>query len=295
MNLAILMFGVSLLLASIGIGMVYKSRRQAQSELILNRLGQAPNDHVKERSAALRYMEKLLLRAGLNIPQERLRLLLLIWGCALLGVLILGGAIAFAAAVVLSALFGRLFLSWRYRKRLLRIGQQLSPMLDQVIRSLQTGRTLSDALVGACNQASEPLFSAMAPVSRNVNLGVPLAESVQNVADMYEQEEMRILAMGLRVNERYGGSAIDLLQSLITVINEREQASRQLRAMTGETRMTAVVLAVLPGAVAGYIMASNPQYLNNMWMDEGGRQMLIASFALQVIGCLLLWRMLRSI
>jgi hypothetical protein len=52
-----------------------------------------------------------------------------------------------------------------------------------------------------------------------------------------------LFALGLKVNHRYGGNASELLENLIKMIREREQAARQLSAMTGETRITAVVLA----------------------------------------------------
>ncbi|EGH49225.1 type II secretion system protein, partial [Pseudomonas syringae pv. pisi str. 1704B] len=53
---------------------------------------------------------------------------------------------------------------------------------------------------------------------------------------------------------RYGGNASELMENLIKLIRDREQAGRQLRAMTGETRMTAVVLALLPISMAGYFL-----------------------------------------
>ncbi|NVL28716.1 type II secretion system protein F, partial [Pseudomonas syringae pv. actinidiae] len=85
------------------------------------------------------------------------------------------------------------------------------------------------------------------------------------------------------------------MENLIKLIRDREQAGRQLRAMTGETRMTAIVLGLLPVSMAGYFLAVNPDYLLHMWNDGSGQIMLSMAFGLQVLGCLMLWRMLRSI
>ncbi|MNC58485.1 hypothetical protein D3C75_1082140 [compost metagenome] len=79
------------------------------------------------------------------------------------------------------------------------------------------------------------------------------------------------------------------------MIREREQAARQLRAMTGETRITALVLALLPVSVAAYFLATNPTYLQSMWRDSSGQMMLVSAFALQVVGCFALWRMMRTL
>ncbi|EGH47866.1 type II secretion system protein [Pseudomonas syringae pv. pisi str. 1704B] len=51
----------------------------------------------------------------------------------------------------------------------------------------------------------------------------------------------------------------------------------------------------MPISMAGYFLAVNPSYLLHMWDDESGKIMLSVAFALQVTGCVVLWRMLRSI
>ena len=104
-----------------------------------------------------------------------------------------------------------------------------------------------------------------------------------------------MFALGLKVNHRYGGNASELLENLIVLIREREQGARKLRAMTGETRMTAVVLGLLPVFVVGFFMVTNPNYMLKMWEDGGGQQMLLTALAMQVIGSVALWRMVRSV
>jgi tight adherence protein B len=59
--------------------------------------------------------------------------------------------------------------------------------------------------------------------------------------------------------------------------------------------MTAIVLAGLPAVVAGYFLVTNPSYLTKMWYDPSGQYMLMAAIGLQVVGCVALWRMMRSI
>jgi tight adherence protein B len=199
------------------------------------------------------------------------------------------------ALIVAPPLLLRLYISWLYRRRLKRMIEQLPPLLDHAVRSLKSGRTLADAVLGGIEAADNPLKHAMGRVQRNVLLGVNLPDAVADFAELYERDELRLFALGLKVNHRYGGNASELLENLIKLIRERDQAARQLRAMTGETRITAMVLAALPVSLAGYFLIANPTYLMSMWNQSGGRMMLLAAFGLQVIGCALLWRMLRSV
>ncbi|EPN55234.1 hypothetical protein A235_38026, partial [Pseudomonas syringae pv. actinidiae ICMP 19079] len=202
------------------------------------------------------------------------------------------GAISMLLAVPLVV---RVFVSWRYERRVRRMIQQLPQLLDHTVRSLKSGRTLADAVLHGIEATDQPLKDGMSRIELNVQLGVSLPDAVRDFAELYERDEFHLFALGLRVNHRYGGNASELMENLIKLIRDREQAGRQLRAMTGETRMTAIVLGLLPVSMAGYFLAVNPDYLLHMWNDGSGQIMLSMAFGLQVLGCLMLWRMLRSI
>ncbi|WP_417660681.1 type II secretion system F family protein [Pseudomonas sp.] len=293
MNASLLLAAICLVLAALALLVMQYGWRQSRTEHVIERLGQAKPEMIKDTRWG--WLERAFLRAGLKLPNERLGLLFSLWMVLLVLGQLVGGWMFALVALVMPPLGLHMFLSWRYRRRLRRVVHQLPQMLDQVMRSLQTGRTLGDALVKGIDTAPEPLHGALARVQRNVKLGVSLPEALDDVAELYEQEELRILALGVKVNHRFGGSASELLAGLIKVIQEREQIARQLRAMTGETRLTAVVLGVLPVSMAAYILAVNPGYLMSMWLDSSGQKMLLCAFILQVLGTVMLWRMLRSI
>jgi len=292
--IALVMGLFGLLMLGISVGLFYNGVRKSAQERTLQRLGQLPEPVVME-APARGWLELLLLRAGFDRRVDRIML----WASAWLLLVALAGSffgwLGAGVMLVSGPLLWRLYMSWRFHRRLRRMIEQLPPMLDHAVRSLKAGRTLSDAVLGAIEVSDDPLKSAMQRVQRNVQMGASLDEALQDLAVLYDQDEFRVFALGLRINHRYGGNASELLENLIKLIREREQGARQLRAMTGETRMTAMVLALLPIGMVGYFMVANPGYLLSMWNNHSGQMMLLAAFILQVLGCVALWRMLRSI
>ncbi|AZC35109.1 type II secretion system F family protein [Pseudomonas chlororaphis] len=274
--------------------MFYSGLRQARTARVLDRLAQGQPQPSVEKTSWNR-LERAFLRAGLGRPTERLGLWLVVWAVGCMLGYGLGKWPGLLALLVAPPLLLRLYISWLYRRRLKRMIEQLPPLLDHAVRSLKSGRTLADAVLGGIEAADNPLQHAMGRVQRNVQLGVNLPDAVADFAELYERDELRLFALGLKVNHRYGGNASELLENLIKLIRERDQAARQLRAMTGETRITAMVLAALPVSLAGYFLIANPTYLMSMWNQSGGRMMLLAAFGLQIVGSALLWRMLRSV
>jgi tight adherence protein B len=198
------------------------------------------------------------------------------------------GAVLFGAAVVS-------FLNWRKRKQAERILEQLPSFLDHVVRAVQTGSSLPNALHSATEETPEPIRSVFARVVRQTRLGVTLEEALDQASSLYSVRELQILSLTVRVSQRYGGSVRDMLGSIVTMIRQRERARREFRAMTGETRLSAVILGALPAAIAVYVMIVNPEYLGRMTSDSAGRVALWLSGGLQVVGSLMLWRMVRSV
>ena len=285
---------ISCLMFIMSLSLIYRALRDPATSRVLDRLGESQGP-LTEKNLSMAWLDRAFLQAGLGRPSQRLGLWLAMWGAVTVLAGLLGGWMYFFIFLVVPPLLLKLYVSWRYQRRVRRMVEQLPQLLDHCVRSLKAGRTLADAVLHAIESSSDPLKSSISRVSRNVQLGVSLPDAVDDFAELYERDEFRMFALGLKVNHRYGGSASELLENLILLIRERDQGARKLRAMTGETRITAVVLAVLPLLVGGYFMLTNPSYLTKVWNDPSGQHMLLTALAMQIIGCLGLWRMVRSI
>lgn len=190
---------------------------------------------------------------------------------------------------------GYVLLRWRHQQRAAATLRQMPMFLDQMIRALSAGRTIDSSFVLSTERCVVPLREILDRVCANMRLGVDLSTALSAVARLHDLRELQLLALAVHVNTRYGGSIRDLLGSLINMISQRERAQRELRALTGETRLSAWVLGLLPLSLASYMIAMNPGYLETMWADPTGKTVLASALGMQLVGVMLLWRMIRSI
>ncbi len=272
---------------------VAQGRQRAKEELIEQRLASVG----MQRFTAYRadWVTTFLERAGLTLSDTARRILALAFGVLILGVAFSMGLKA--ALFVLLGVIGTVYmvLSVLFGRRQAMLIAQLPRLLDQVVRMMRTGKTIGDAFFIATDDAEEPLKSVMEKLRRNITLGMTIPEAFSDLAETYNLQELRVLALGISVNARFGGSLIDLLNNVINLIQEREKAQRQLKAMTGETRVGATLLSVMPIALGGYMVAVNPDYLMAMIDDPTGLNVLIGAGLAQLSGMLVIWRMLRSV
>lgn len=284
---------IALLMALGALYFIWTGQEQAREEMVAKRLSsvgvQAIEFPAKDKLTV--YLE----RAGIYLDVNHRRMIL--WVVFLLVVLC---AFQFGIALALLLTFGLVFFSYTalgvlYTRRQGLIVTQLPRLLDQVVRLMRSGKTLGDGFAIATKDADEPLRIVMQKLQRNIALGMTITEAFQELSDTYNLKELQVLALGVSVNSRYGGSLIDLLNNVITLIHQREHLSRQLRAMTGETRTSAVVLSALPLLVGTFMIFSNPDYIFTMIDDPSGKWVLYTAAAMQITGMGIIWRMLRSV
>ena len=135
----------------------------------------------------------------------------------------------------------------------------------------------------------------MRRIVRRVHFGYDLHQAFEREARVNKLNEFDVLATALRINEQYGGSIRSILEDIVDILRMQDSGKRELSAMTGETRVTAAILAALPPGIAAYTFYNNPKFLTDMWQNPGGQQTLMVAVTMQIVGVIVLWRMIKSI
>lgn len=178
------------------------------------------------------------------------------------------------------------------KKKLL---QSLPSFLNQVARRLSSGVSVEHAFTDSMENIDGPLELAMKRVLQRVGLGLELYQAFEREARANGLKELLIISTALHINEQFGGSIRSILDDIVQILRLDDLGKRELKAQTGETRITAVVLTLLPIAMIVLLVSMNPQFLLQMWNDALGQTLLITAAALQFVGAFSLWRMVRVI
>lgn len=297
LSLALYLFALLLVLAAVW------TLRNAQRADLQSRVGSRFNENSvfrRETDTSRRplrgtVLHRWLWRSGIRPTPARLLAFLV----GLLGILVLAwlhsGTVAALTCFGIAIAIVVALPHYQYRKRTSAMVAQVPLFLDQVVRGLATGRNLDGALRLATEDTREPLREVMARVQMAVDLGEDIGEALRDAARLYDLRELHFIAMAVQIAHGFGSNPKEMLESAAKLVRHREQAQRELGALTGETRVSAWVLSILPSALALYMVAVNPDYINTMWHDPSGRIVLMLSLALQATGVIILWRMVKSV
>ncbi len=278
---------------------VQAKTRKEEMTLRLRVLGEDADAHLLSRAKpianpVLRFVTDLLTRSGTEIEPERVGRGLLIAAAIAPLLLIVLGALAgmLAIGLAIAAVFG--VLSRNAARRRAKIVEQLPVFLESVMRVLAAGNTLEESLGAAARDSPEPIRPLFVSIGRQVRLGAPVEAVLAEAGEVHRLRDLKVMALAAAINRKYGGSLRGVIKSLISTIRSRDSAARELRALTAETRFSALVLAIIPVTLSLYIFTKNKGYYEGMWADPSGRIFLIASVLLQIGGVAVLWKMMNS-
>ncbi|NIE65154.1 type II secretion system F family protein [Burkholderia sp. Ax-1719] len=234
-----------------------------------------------------------LSRAGIVDARKPLAFIAFVTVALTLWAFILGGAPAAIAMLVAVLACVAFALSMRMQRRRARLVTQLPSFLDGIVRLIVLGNSVPAAFQAALVTTEAPLRECLDHVSRMLRSGVEIDRALHQVSQVYRTKELELVGAVLRLSVRYGGRADVMLERMATFMRDLEQAQRELSAMSAETRLSAWVLALLPIAIAGFLIVTNPVYFGSMWNDGGGRKLVYVAVGLQVSGAFLLHRLTR--
>ncbi|HEX4871530.1 MAG TPA: type II secretion system F family protein [Nevskiaceae bacterium] len=298
----LLLLLVTVVMALLSVALLSYANQRQKREAVLMRLregeerlaGTYVSRDAQIHNPLLRAVCHVLWRSGSEIEPGAVQRILLVLALLVPVILLALGLFAGLWAIGILLATGFAVLTRQAARRRARIIEQLPAFLESAMRVMSAGNTLEEAFSHAARESPEPLRTLFLSITRQVRLGAPIEAVLAEAADIHQLRDLKVMALASSINRKYGGSLRNVLKSLIQAIRARDSAQRELRALTAETRFSAFVLAVIPAVVTLFIYVQNRGYYQQILETLSGRLTLAAAVALQVVGVLVIYRMMRS-
>lgn len=240
-----------------------------------------------ERQGFLDSVEKKLEMAEIPLKAAEV---LLIWAAILVAALILGfilgGVVVAFVLLVIGVLFGPAFLDMRARMRQRKFETQLPDMLTLLAGALRAGFSLMQAVDAVSQEVQDPMGKELRRVVSESRLGRDLEDALDDTAVRTGSADFAWAVMAIRIQREVGGNLAELLMTVAETMVQRERLRREVKALTAEGRISAIVLAILPPGLGLVMYVSNREYMSPLFHDGLGQIMLGLSVIGMVVGFL---------
>lgn len=162
--------------------------------------------------------------------------------------------------------------------------------IDLLGRAVRAGHAFTTGLEMIGKELPEPVAGEFRVAFEEQNFGLPMKDALLNLAERVPIIDVQFFVTALLIQKETGGNLAEILDNLSRVVRERFKILGEVRTRTAQGRLTAAILISLPPSVGVMIGMLNPPYIKLLITDPWGPYMIITAGVMQVVGSLLLWK-----
>jgi tight adherence protein B len=179
----------------------------------------------------------------------------------------------------------------RRNKRIERIERQFPEALDLMGRAMRAGHSFPSAVKMVADEMAEPLGRDFLILFDEMNYGVPANDALMHLADRVPVSDVSYFVVAVMIQRESGGNLAELLDKISVIVRDRLKLLGEIRTLSAEGRLSAIILTALPFGVGLVVNIVNPEFMAVLWSDPVGLRMVGVAIFMMVLG--ILW--MRSI
>jgi tight adherence protein B len=267
------------------------SRRRAEKEatVIAKPLDQVPTA-IEEMVSRVMNLSEFLEQANVSMaPSRFITVSAILFGVGWVIPMAAGLPFYVGPAVGLSLAFmPLLYAAFKRRRRKNQFAKQLPEALELIARALRAGHSLGSGFHLVASEMVDPVATEFGRCYEEQNLGIPMEEALDSLASRVPNLDLRFFATAVILQRQTGGDLAEILDKIGNLVRERFKIWGQVQALTGEGRLSGIVLLALPPVLFAVMLKMNYDYVMLLFEDPMGRKMLLFAIALQFVGALVI-------
>lgn len=267
-------------------------RRASVFEILRSRLHEIFAEKARRTGSTSRRsrLDLMMVRAGL--PLLGSEFLAISAGGALLVFIIFALAtrnpVTGLLALLLFLAADFVFVQRRITKRLNNFQRQLADCLSLVANSLRAGFSFLQTMEIISREMEPPMSTEFERVMRDTSLGKSLDEALHDMDERVGSADFSLVVTAVLIQQQVGGNLATILDTIRSTITERIRIRREVNTLTAQGKMSGIVLACIPVALALFFYITSPEYLKPLLTTDIGKVAIIGTVFLVIVGFIII-------
>jgi len=153
-------------------------------------------------------------------------------------------------------------------KRIKQFTANFPDAIDLMVRGLRSGLPITETLGIVSGEIPGPVGIEFRAVADKMKIGRTMEAALQDTADRLGTAEFQFFVITLAIQRETGGNLAETLSNLSDVLRKRSQMKLKIRAMSSESKASAMIVGSLPFVVFTMVWMINPEYMMGFFTDE---------------------------
>jgi tight adherence protein B len=182
---------------------------------------------------------------------------------------------------------------WMWNWRIERFEDQLLDALAFMSNGLRSGLSLIQTMEMVVEELANPISEEFGLVLSEQRVGVPFEDALINLERRIGTEDIQIMVTSINILRQSGGNLSETFQTLSFTIRERKKVKGRIKTLTAQNVSQAVIVTILPFALAGVLWAFDHELVARMWSTWLGWLFILVMLSLQAGGALIMRKIIQ--
>lgn len=198
----------------------------------------------------------------------------------------LGIVLCFAVGVALGYWVPRLVIFVLQRRRRDKLNEQLIDGLVTLANGMRAGLNLVQSMKLIEDNTQPPISQEFGLMLREFEHGTSVDEVMRRASARLKIHHYRLLFAAMETARLRGGNLPATLDRLSESLREIMRLEEKVRALTAQNKLSAIMMGLMPLAVAGIYYLIEPEWVEALFNDQWGLLLLAGAVVLNLAGFL---------
>ena len=201
---------------------------------------------------------------------------------------IIFGVLGFIVGFKIPAMYVKNIKKTRAKK----LNNQLPEALSVLANGLRAGLSFNQAMMIAGKEMENPIAEDLNRVVHENVLGKEMEEALKDFAERTADDDVEILVTAILIQRQVGGNLSEILDIISNTIRERVKLKGDIRTMTAQAKLSAVIIGLIPPIIVGILYMLNREFMMPLFTTLAGNFMIAFAVIMQSIGIFILVKIL---
>ena len=176
--------------------------------------------------------------------------------------------LAIFLGLALGAGIPHMVVGFHIKRRITRFNAKFPDAIELLVRGLRSGLPITETMAVVGSEVPGPVGEEFRSVADKMKIGRSMDVALQDTADRLGTPEFQFFVITIAIQRETGGNLAETLQNLATVLRQRGQMKLKIKAMSSESKASALIIGSLPFIVFILIWFINGSYMQNFFSDQ---------------------------
>lgn len=193
----------------------------------------------------------------------------------------------------LSVLLPYVYLLYKREQRKLKFETIFPDALDLMGYSLKAGHSVMASFKMVADEMADPVGEEFNRIVDEINFGLDLDSTLRNFSRRIDSPELKFFVTSVIIQRETGGNLVELLGRISAIIRKKFRFREKVKTLTGEGKLSAIILASLPFLVGTALTIFNPKYVRVLFNDPIGHYMIAIASVMVILGALIMYKLVQ--